>query len=264
MNVKSKVTVIGIAAAAAAVLVGGTVLAHEEAVECKDPPPAPPKPDGKNQFHHGAETTTGWSGVTGLGGVKRFGPPKCSSLHYTVECAWAFRGMAIGEMSDEPCFVFGHAQKLSDRARDERGWGWFDKPCVKPASCIKYKIGDQEYEMCKPQVGAGSGLQELKWSDRGRNYLHGLQVCDNGKTSGKNQYKIKGLRIWSATVNAKSGAIGKQNATPLEFELPNCKKWRSKMSCPSDRVASGVYVSTSSDDNYATALKLECQKVERR
>ncbi len=103
-----------------------------------------------------------------------------------------------------------------------------------------------------------------KWAERrGANeYITALQVClTDKKDSTKN--KVKGLRVWGKTLTA--GNLGPENG-PDEAKHTNCKKWSSKVSCPSGKIATKIKVHYNeyqwTTHGFATGISLGCRDVD--
>jgi hypothetical protein len=90
-----------------------------------------------------------------------------------------------------------------------------------------------------------------------KGFITAIQVCTNKDASPK----LKGVRIWGATVD-KNGRFNPVAESP-KFERPNCSRWAPKVSCGTDKVAveaRGYYNSTSVG---FSGMALKCAKFER-
>ena len=189
---------------------------------------APPHP--KVFFIPGTEKITAVSGKAGLGKKSRLGqPPGLWSNGLTT--------IKIGESHDEPCHVFAGVDALNSNARQSPAMG---------------------YQWGCTIIGSSKSI-----SFTGTRYVHAIKVCDNGKTSGKTRYRIKGLKVWSAAIDRNTGKVLKEDATPSEWKLANCKTWRTKVACGADKVARSLQVHDNGHGG-ASGLALQCAKIELR
>ena len=142
-----------------------------------------------------------------------------------------------------------------------RWWEHSDDPCkfrVYNRHINNGGIETPEKEWC----GGGTGNE--KWAERrgADEYITALQVCTTDKKdSTKN--KIKGIRVWGRTLSA--GTLGPENG-PDEDKHTNCKKWKSKVSCPSGQIATKIKVYYNehawSSHGPATGISLGCRDVD--
>ncbi len=86
-------------------------------------------------------------------------------------------------------------------------------------------------------------------------FITSVQICDNNKSS--NVRELKGLRVWGHKLDNSGRPI--QPVGPVEVKKSNCKKWRTKVSCPTGQIAH----SYRSYPNRNSSIALVCAKVER-
>ena len=87
--------------------------------------------------------------------------------------------------------------------------------------------------------------------------VRAIQVCNNGQ----NDHRLKGVKIFGASVDVvDSGKIVPNGAT-LSFERTNCKEpWKSLRECESAKVATGLVVEHTNDE--ITGLALRCSAIQ--
>ena len=95
-------------------------------------------------------------------------------------------------------------------------------------------------------------------------FVHGVQICttDHNQTSKR---RLKGVRLFGATFDKTSGAISVPSAPTgghASYQLPNCDAWAQKVSCPNDRLATGLVYHVN-DDGSLFGLGLRCSKIKQ-
>jgi len=102
-----------------------------------------------------------------------------------------------------------------------------------------------------------SGGSSAKTVDVGSgHYITAIQVCTTDKNnSSKNE--IKGVRVWGGKL--KSGGRVQNNSTAHEFKRNNCKKWRTKVKCSSNEVATGIKAYYQHES--FSGISLNCKKL---
>ncbi len=108
------------------------------------------------------------------------------------------------------------------------------------------------------QTGSASGnfTSSQSVSVGAGHFVTAIQVCTTDKKQ-TGQNKLKGVRLWGAELK-KSGEL-KPAGSVNEFKRTNCAKWRTKRSCASGKVATGIkgYYNTSTGFR---GLSLFCSK----
>ena len=191
----------------------------------------PPK---KVYFIPGTEKLTAVSGKAGLGKKRRLGPEPGDWEH-------ALYGAQIHERGDMPCQNTAWYHSLNSSAR----------------------TGVNAYVSVCPTAGAwGDTKHFIKFT--GDRYVHAIQMCDNGKTTAKTGYRLKGLKMWSARIDRKTAKVMKEDASPSKWERTNCKSWKKKVACGADKVARSLQIHTDAGDEWVTGVALQCAKIELR
>ena len=100
--------------------------------------------------------------------------------------------------------------------------------------------------------GIDGNVTSQKWVAAGsRHFVTSLQVCASAQSG-----KIKGLRIWSASV--RPGGALSPAANPHEFTRPNCQNnWSNRVSCSAGRVVVGVVAYHAVRKGF-TGIKIQC------
>lgn len=138
----------------------------------------------------------------------------------------------------------------ADDATEVTGWGrqLTDSTNPRPDDTIEKTVDIR---------GSSGNYQSKQTLELSRGYIVAIQVCTNGDS----QPKIKGARIWGATLDANGKPVATSESP--KFERPHCKRWASKVSCGADKVAVGFRMHWS--DLYGTGysgMSLWCSKVE--
>lgn len=89
-------------------------------------------------------------------------------------------------------------------------------------------------------------------------YITSVQVCINND-------RIKGIRLWGKLLSPNGTPKNEHND---QFSLPNCMgKWRERVSCGDDKVATGMRLYYTTDhfvhDYGFSGIALRCARVER-
>lgn len=152
-----------------------------------------------------SSTWTGASGVTGTGSkVAELDPANGT----------AYTKIYYREQSDRPYLLRLRSCKLQT-GRDE--------------GC-----DDKDLDLGTKSIGTfNSETAELGDG----NFITSIQVCTNSKPNNTEEEEIKGLRVWGSRLET-NGSLS-PNGSPIEFKLPNCSKWHTKVSCDAKSVASG-------------------------
>lgn len=89
-----------------------------------------------------------------------------------------------------------------------------------------------------------------------RAFIRGIAACSNNS----NNHRLKGVRIYAATVDAGTYAVAPTN-NRVEERHSNCSTWQSPVYCPDDKIAVAVVVHHT--NNEITGLALRCMQVRR-
>jgi hypothetical protein len=156
-------------------------------------------------------------------------------------------GLAWSENDDKPCTMVVAAKRLNNGA----GTG-----------------GGGSLNLCRDGISwwpAGVS-QLLDVLNRGqtkgvelsaqRSFIRGIAACNTNA----NNNRIKGVRIWAATVDANTFAVTPTN-NRVEDRHTNCATWDSPAYCPNDAIAVAVVVHH--DRDAITGLALRCMRVGR-
>ncbi|WNM57339.1 hypothetical protein [Candidatus Nitrospira allomarina] len=147
---------------------------------------------------------------------------------------WALGGLVFYERSDEACYIGTLRTSLNGRHTAESTSNKATRP-----PCTGKNVHDK---------------QTIKF-DKADHVVQAIQVCTTDKK--KQDDKIKGAEIWAVRVG-QDGTLFDASLSD-KFRRPNCKRWREKVSCPSDQIAIGVEA-TWGDGGFA-GLRLRCKAV---
>lgn len=112
-------------------------------------------------------------------------------------------------------------------------------------------------------IGSASGCEisspAAPYAGVGKNPITALEVCHS--TFNK---RVKGLRVWRQALKADGSYDGyrpyEANNRETLFERANCSRWRGRVNCDRDAVATGIRTHVS-DDNEIIGLQLMCSAV---
>lgn len=125
------------------------------------------------------------------------------------------RAIAIQEKGDAPCRITVHTIGLpGSTARPDR------------ATANTYQPGS----VCD------GNEQEARVKDN--EVITAIQVCTNGKKT--EQSRIKGLRVWGATVSSTGTLSISGTGRGDDLERLNCSDWSTRSSCPPGQIVTGL------------------------
>jgi hypothetical protein len=172
-------------------------------------------------------STEEWSGISGPGGAKK------SEL------------LAGGEYHSLRSFKF---------------WDYDQRPCaieVNQVSLNAERVTSLDrIKICEPKIGESWKAVDL---GSGR-YVSAVQVCTE-KPSEAGQ-RVRGARFWGVALEG-DGSL-KEKGKPASFELPDCKKWHERKSCPKGKVATGLRAYYDDAARGITSLELRCHGVKQQ
>ena len=90
------------------------------------------------------------------------------------------------------------------------------------------------------------------------NWIYKIQTCTTDKRNTSNN-KLKGIRIWAATVNQRSPLSVSRGSSFQEAKHTHCSKWRTAVACPQGKIASRLRVHHNGSKTKAIGLALECR-----
>src|SRR5947207_2246354 len=117
---------------------------------------------------------------------------------------------------------------------------WFedsDEPCKIRLNSVHVNTGDvNQPELLlngtQPRLGkqpcSSPGNEKRVGFAGTNNWIHKVQVCTTDKRD-SSEDKLKGIRIWPATVNDRSPLAINYGSTAQEDKHTNCEKWRGEV-----------------------------------
>ncbi len=145
-------------------------------------------------------------------------------------------GLEFDEVGDKPCFIRSH-------------WWRFTSENIRQEFTTTFNI-------CSKTVDGDKSIlfSNARTTKTG---VHGIQVCNNGQ----NNHRVKGVRLFGATVDKDGdGQVKTITATP-SFERTNCKPpWKSMRTCDGQKIAVGLIVKHTKDE--ITGLGLRCADIQ--
>jgi CubicO group peptidase (beta-lactamase class C family) len=151
----------------------------------------------------------------------------------------------------------GDSAILAGLELDETG----DKPCLIVSHWWRFTNADDpqefttEFDICGHKV---DGDKSIVFADARANKVgvRAIQVCNNGS----NNHRLKGVKIFGATIDKNSSGKVESNGTSESFERTNCNPpWKATRECPDNQIAVGLLIEHSDDE--ITGLGLRCAPV---
>jgi hypothetical protein len=71
-------------------------------------------------------------------------------------------------------------------------------------------------------------------------FVHKIQVCTTDKKKDSSKNKLKGIRIWSRTVNDTNPVTFTDQPSEMEVKHTNCKVWHHAVACGKGQIATGL------------------------
>jgi hypothetical protein len=90
------------------------------------------------------------------------------------------------------------------------------------------------------------------------NWIYKIQACTTDKRDTSDN-KLKGIRIWPATVNSRSPLAVSRGSSAVEDKHTHCDKWHATASCPVGKIASRLLVHHDASKTKIMGLALECR-----
>jgi hypothetical protein len=163
-----------------------------------------------------------WSGASGPAGSQKQELSASSDYH-------ALRSFKFWEYDRRPCVI--EVGQVSLNAESVTALG-------------KLRVCEPNMTEAWKAVDIGSGR-----------YVSALQVCTEKPADGVSP-RLRGARFWGVTIEP-DGTV-KAKGAPASFELPDCKKWHEKKSCPKGKVATGIRGWFDDAAKGITSLELRC------
>ena len=146
-------------------------------------------------------------------------------------------------------------------------WEDSDEPCKIRLDSVHVNTGDvNQPELAltgvQPRLGSqpcsSPGNRKRVGFAGTANWIHKVQVCTTDKKDSSGD-KLKGIRIWAATVNSRSPLSISYGSTAQEDKHTNCETWRSAVACPSGKIGSRLRVHHDGAETEVMGLALECR-----
>ncbi len=90
------------------------------------------------------------------------------------------------------------------------------------------------------------------------NWIYKIQACTTDKRDTSDN-KLKGIRIWPATVNSRSPLAVSRGSSAVEDKHTHCDKWHTAASCPVGKIGSRLLVHHNASKTKIMGLALECR-----
>ncbi len=118
-----------------------------------------------------------------------------------------------------------------------RLWEVGDRPCSFQLQkrTLHPTLSGAEWEE-KVWVCGGAGRSEKTLTLGAGEYIQGVRLCTN-EPSDPEKARLKGVHLYGVRLQ-EDGTLAE--GASKKFERPNCKRWRSKVSCAAGQVAYGM------------------------
>ncbi|HMH53981.1 MAG TPA: hypothetical protein VK548_27355 [Candidatus Acidoferrum sp.] len=146
-------------------------------------------------------------------------------------------------------------------------WEDSDEPCKIRLDSVNVNTGDvNQPELVlngiQPRLGSqpcsSPGNRKRVAFAGAANWIHKVQVCTTDKKD-SSEDKLKGIRIWPATVNDRSPLSISYGSTAQEDKHTHCEKWRSEVACPQGKIGARLRVHHDGAETKVIGLALECR-----
>jgi|GEM_PF-2493440 len=191
-------------------------------------------------------------------------------LVVSVQSAYAdtFRSIYTLDAETMPISGFGASEHtpreggssaiLSGLDFDEVG----DKPCYIRLHWWRHTLDNvpqeftTDFDICSNNVDGDKSIVFPKARDS-KTGVRAIQVCNNGQKD----HRLKGVKIFGATVDVGDSGKVVPNGSVLSFERTNCKEpWKPVRECDSAKVATGLVIEHTNDE--ITGLALRCSAIQ--